>query len=114
MDSTAWPSWVGRPFTSIAARSSFFPPSGRVTCSDKNDPIPRHLKLQVSLVAAGGRFLGVGEPRTHPRVRHVGLDRNDCAPVTGLPAASANLKVMVAGPTRAGSGEISCSIAMRG
>src|ERR1700678_495863 len=33
------------------------------------------------------------------------------APVTGLAAASANLKVIVSAPTRGGSGEISCSIA---
>ena len=37
---------------------------------------PAIWKLQVSLVAAGVRFLRIGEPGTHPRVRHVGLDRN--------------------------------------
>src|SRR5579862_2489232 len=36
------------------------------------------------------------------------------APVMGLPVASDNLRATVAGPTRAGSGEISCSIATTG
>ena len=36
-----------------------------------------------------------------------------CAPVTGLPLASNNLRVIVADPTRTGSGEISCSTATK-
>jgi hypothetical protein len=42
----------------------------------EDNPIPGHLKLQVSLVPAGAGLFRIGEPGAHTRMRHVGLDCN--------------------------------------
>jgi hypothetical protein len=46
---------------------------------EEDNPIARHLKLQMSPVAARFCFFRFCKPRTHARVRHVSLNRNVCA-----------------------------------
>jgi hypothetical protein len=46
---------------------------------EEENPIARHLKLQMSPVAARFCFFRFCKPRTHARVRHVSLNRNVCA-----------------------------------
>lgn len=43
---------------------------------EEDNPISRHLKLQVSFVAARPCFFGLREQRAHTRMRHVSLNRN--------------------------------------
>jgi hypothetical protein len=52
-----------------------FLPAGQRHMQEDN-PITRHRKLQLSPVAARFYFLHFREYRTHPRVRHVGLNRD--------------------------------------
>lgn len=50
---------------------------------EENNPITRHLKLKLSLVAARSCLLRLREQGTHARVRHVSLNR-DVRPGDGL------------------------------
>jgi len=43
---------------------------------EKNNPITRHLKPDLSLVAALPQFLRLRKPRTHARVRHFSFNCN--------------------------------------
>ena len=69
------PCLVG-PDTSLTSicRSSFLP--ARQRDMEKDDPIPRHLKLHVGLVAARLSFLRLCEQGPHARVRHLSLNHN--------------------------------------
>jgi hypothetical protein len=55
-----------------------FIPAGQRDMEEDN-PITRHLKLQRSFVMASFFLLfRLCKPRTHTRVRHIGLNRNVC------------------------------------
>jgi len=43
---------------------------------EEDNPVTRHLKLDVRLVAAQVRFFRLREPGIHARMRHVRLNRN--------------------------------------
>ena len=43
---------------------------------EQDHPITRHLKFDLSLVASRFRFFCLCEAGTHPRMRHIGLDRD--------------------------------------
>ena len=67
MESTAYLSWSDAPHVKL---SFDFLPVGQRDMQEDN-PISRHLKLEVGPVAAGLRFYRLCEQGTHPRVRHI-------------------------------------------
>jgi len=58
---------------------------------EEDNPIARHLKLQMSLVAAWLCFFRFCKPRAHARVRHVSLNRN-VRPSNWFPAGIRHLE----------------------
>jgi hypothetical protein len=72
MDSTACLVGPDAPHVDLSLQ---FLPAGQRDMQEDN-PIPRHLKLQVSLVAANLSFFRLRELGTHARVRHISLYRN--------------------------------------
>jgi hypothetical protein len=108
MDSTACLVGSDAPHVDL---SFHFLPVGQRDMEEDN-PITRHLKLQRSFVTASFCLFRLCNPRTHICVRHASLNRT-IRPVTGLPLASDNLRIIVVERTRIGLREISCSIATK-
>jgi hypothetical protein len=104
MDSTAYLVGSNAAYVELAFQRL---PTGQPDVQE-NNPFSRHRKSETSLVLSLLGFLASSNTGAMPAC-DMSASSVMRAPETGLAAVSANLRMIVAGPTCGGSGEIKCS-----